>query len=107
MKHLKPLNEKAKRLEQAVADDRVEDVVAMSVVMGCTATVDPGWEVDMFGGVSSLCQPMESDLYGCSDPCWWPAQVPDHMSTFPDWNKGAHDSSKNWRNLGTVFPDDK
>lgn len=59
MKHLKPLNNKARILEQAAAEDRVEDVMAMSAVAGCTATTDPGWEVDAFGGVSSLCQPME------------------------------------------------
>ena len=42
--------------------------------------------LDPFGGVASLCQPMEADLYGCSDPCWWPAQVPDTMGTFPGWD---------------------
>ena len=60
-----------------------------TVPAGCAATFDPGWEVDPFGGVASLCQPMEADLYGCSDPCWWPAQVPDTMNTYPDWNKGS------------------
>ena len=50
---------------------------------------------------------MEADLYGCSDPCWWPAQVPDMMSTYQDWNANAADSSQDWRNLGTVFPKDK
>jgi hypothetical protein len=79
----------------------------MSSVAGCASTTDPGWEIDAFGGVSSLCQPMEADLYGCSDPCWWPAQVPDMMSTYPDWNKDAQASNDSWRNLGTVFPDDK
>jgi hypothetical protein len=29
------------------------------------------------------------------------------MSTYPDWNKDAQASAENWRNLGTVFPDDK
>ncbi len=63
--------------------------VAMQSVVGCTGTTDPGWEVDVFGGVAGLCQPMESDLYGCADPCWWPAQVPDIMNTYPDWGKDA------------------
>ncbi|MCY1438947.1 Quinohemoprotein amine dehydrogenase, gamma subunit [compost metagenome] len=107
MKHLKAINNKAQKLEQAAAEDRIEDVVAMSTVAGCTTSTDPGWEVDVFGGVSSLCQPMEADLYGCSDPCWWPAQVPDMMNTYPDWNKDAQDSGADWRNLSSVFPNDK
>lgn len=107
MKHLKALNNKAQMLEKAVEQNCIEEVVTMTSVAGCTATVDPGWEVDVFGGVTGLCQPMESDLYGCSDPCWWPAQVPDMMSTYPDWNKDAQNSQEDWRNLGTVFPEEK
>ena len=107
MRHLKAINNKAQILEQALVEDRVEEVVAMSSVAGCTATTDPGWEIDVFGGVTSLCQPMEADLYGCADPCWWPAQVPDMMNTYPDWNKEATNSKEDWRNLGTVFPADK
>jgi hypothetical protein len=107
MKHLKSINKKAQLLDKAVSEDRVEEVVAMSALAGCTATVDPGWEVDAFGGVASLCQPMEADLYGCADPCWWPAQVPDVMNTYPDWNKDATNSREDWRNLGSVFPGDK
>lgn len=106
MKHLKAINIKARLLDKAVSEDRVEEVVAMSSIAGCSATTDPGWEIDAFGGVSSLCQPMESDLYGCSDPCWWPAQVPD-VITHPDWNKNAPNSQEDWRKLGTVFPGDK
>ena len=54
MKHLKAINNKAQRLAQAVGEDRVEEVVAMSAIAGCTATVDPGWEVDAFGGIGSM-----------------------------------------------------
>ncbi|ANQ84409.1 quinohemoprotein amine dehydrogenase subunit gamma [Azoarcus olearius] len=107
MKHLKAINQKARLLEQAAGEGRAEEVVAMSAVVGCTATVDPGWEVDAFGGVGSLCQPMEADLYGCADPCWWPAQVPDVMNTYPDWGKDAPDLTQDWRKLGSVFPGDK
>ena len=108
MRHLKPLNQKADRVVTAVETDKMDEVRAMqTVVVGCTSTLDPGWEVDPFGGVAALCQPMEADLYGCSDPCWWPAQVPDMMSTYQDWNATAQDSSQDWRNLNTVFPKDK
>jgi len=50
---------------------------------------------------------MESDLYGCADPCWWPAQVPDIMNTYPDWGKEAGSAGSDWRKLGEVFPADK
>ena len=106
MKHLKPLNEKARLLDEATREGGIDEVVAMQTVAGCTATTDPGWEVDMFGGVAGLCQPMEADLYGCADPCWWPAQVPDTMVSYPDWNRGADSAARDWRSLGTVFPSD-
>lgn len=104
MKHLKSLNQKAQLLDQATATDQVDEVVGMDTVAGCATTFDPGWEVDPFGGVAGLCQPMEADLYGCSDPCWWPAQVPDTLNTYPDWNEGAPSASQDWRSLQAVFP---
>lgn len=112
MKHLKPMNNKAKLVDAALTNDdsrseRLNEVVAMQTVVGCTGTTDPGWEVDAFGGVAGLCQPMESDLYGCADPCWWPAQVPDIMNTYPDWGKDAGSAGNDWRKLGEVFPADK
>lgn len=105
MKHLKPLNKPAKRLDQAIESGNHEEVVAMQTIAGCTTTLDPGWEVDVLGGVAGLCQPMESDLYGCTDPCWWPVQVPDTMNTQPNWGKNAPSASKDWRKLDSVFPD--
>jgi len=104
MKHLKPLNRKAKKLDQAVQEDNLEEVMAMQATAGCTSVADPGWEVDAFGGLSNLCQPMEADLYGCTDPCWWPAQVPDTMISHQDWNAEAPSAAEDWRKLGDVFP---
>ena len=104
MKHLKPLNTKAQAINAASSDAERNEVVAMQSVVGCTATTDPGWEVDAFGSVGGLCQPMEADLYGCSDPCWWPAQVPDVMNTYPDWDAGSDSAGKDWRKLDAVFP---
>ncbi len=104
---MKPINEKATRVTQAVSADKMHEVRAMqTVTAGCATTFDPGWEVDPFGGVAALCQPMEADLYGCSDPCWWPAQVPDIMSAQPDWDNGKENAARDWRSLGSVFPDD-
>jgi len=104
MKHLKPLNKKAHLLEQAVKAGCTEEVLMMQTIAGCTATLDPGWEVDPFGGVAALCQPMEADLYGCSDPCWWPAQVPDTVNTYPNWSADAPSAAQDWRKLQSVFP---
>jgi len=103
MRHLKPLNARARQKTANAAPD-AEEVVAMAGVAGCVTTFDPGWEVDSTGGLSSLCQPMEADLYGCTDPCWWPAQVPDTMVTYPDWNAKAPSASHDWRLLQSVFP---
>jgi hypothetical protein len=107
MKHLKPLNQKAHLVDAAANKLELDEVVAMQTVVGCAATTDPGWEVDMFGSVAGLCQPMEADLYGCSDPCWWPAQVPDMMNTYPDWSADAPSANTDWRNLDSVYPSDK
>ena len=104
MSGLKPTNRKAELLLEAAAAGSVKEVVAMESVAGCSTTHDPGWEVDPFGGVTSLCQPMEADLYGCSDPCWWPAQVPDMMSTYPGWDASAPSAQNDWRELDAVFP---
>jgi hypothetical protein len=104
MKHLKPLNDKAELMTKAVDEGKADEVRLMQTIAGCTATLDPGWEVDAFGGVASLCQPMEADLYGCADPCWWPAQVADTLNTYPDWNSDAPAADKDWRKLQSVYP---
>ncbi len=104
MKHLKSINRRAERVARAVDAGELEEVYAMQIVAGCSTTFDPGWEVDPFGGVAALCQPMEADLYGCADPCWWPAQVPDTLNTYPDWNEGAESAQRDWRKLQSVFP---
>jgi hypothetical protein len=48
---------------------------------------------------------MEADLYGCADACWWPAQVPDTMNTYPDWNKDVAKAVQDWRKLDGIFED--
>lgn len=104
MKHMKAITPKAKLLEDAVENGTVKEVVAMSSVVGCVTTFDPGWEVDEDGGLASLCQPLQADLYGCSDPCWWPTQVPDTSSSYKDWADKASSSKDEWRELDNVYP---
>lgn len=104
MKHLKSLNQKAELIDQASPLGKTDEVVAMASIVGCSTTFDPGWEVDPFGSVANLCQPMEADLYGCSDPCWWPAQVPDTINSYPDWNAQSPNAANDWRLLQSVYP---
>ena len=107
MKHLRPANKKAVLVEKSVDQGNQEEVFAMQTVVGCASTTDPGWEEDAFGGVAGLCQPMEADLYGCADPCWWPAQVPDVMSSYPDWGEGKDSAVNDWREFDAVYPKQK
>lgn len=117
MKHLRPLNRKAHRLDQMLnpVDAEAEgDVVALQqqptqqpkphVPMGCTLAFSPGWEVDAGGGTAGLCQPVERDIYDCYVTCFWPVQVPDHVNNSPDWASNCATATKDWRKLDLVFP---
>ena len=106
MKRLRPINSKAHSLDSPPTEGQALEVSPMSSVVGCTTTFDPGWEVDAFGGLASLCQPMEADLYGCTDPCWWPAQLADSSNTTRDWTEGKNSALRDWRELQTLFPED-
>jgi len=115
MRHLRPLNKKAQRIDDMVAA-RDQDVVALQnpsnpqaparphVPMGCSLMFSPGWEVDSAGGTAGLCQPVERDIYDCYVTCFWPAQVPDHLNNAPNWANKCAAATKDWRNLDIVFP---
>ena len=115
MKHLRPLNRKARRIDANVVSAK-EDVMALQgppsaagparphVPMGCSLAFSPGWEVDSAGGTAGLCQPVERDIYDCYVTCFWPAQVPDHLNNYPDWASKCASATKDWRNLDLVFP---
>ncbi|MFY0677360.1 MAG: quinohemoprotein amine dehydrogenase subunit gamma [Neptuniibacter sp.] len=105
MSEIKALNKKAALLNAASNQNEKNELSTMSATAGCSTTFDPGWEIDPFGGVAGLCQPMEADLYGCSDPCWWPAQVPDTLHSYPDWNKDNDSAPNDWANVDSVFPE--
>jgi hypothetical protein len=120
MKHLSPVNQKARRLAQTVdgakpADGaETADVVALSQVpqqpqgphipMGCSTVFSPGWEVDRTGGTAGLCQPVERDLFDCHVGCFWPAQVPDQLNYAPDWTAKCAAAQKDWRKIDLIFP---
>ena len=119
MKHIRPLNKKARRIDEivlaqkaqaVVSDPETADVVALQqqqrphIPMGCTLSFSPGWEVDSAGGTAGLCQPVERDIYDCYVTCFWPAQVPDHLNNYPNWASKCAVATKDWRNLDLVFP---
>ena len=125
MRHLRAVNQKARRIDDYIAS-LDEDVVALQgrgqaggggagnpanplsqrphVPLGCSLVFSPGWEVDSAGGTAGLCQPVERDIYDCYVTCFWPAQVPDHLNNYPDWASKCAAATKDWRNLDLVFP---
>jgi hypothetical protein len=132
MKHLSPVNAKARRLQHALepaappavaattgatADAPDADVVALHrqggppqqpagphIPLGCSTIFAPGWEVDRTGGTAGLCQPVERDLFDCHLGCFWPAQVPDQLNHAPDWTKKCAAAQKDWRKIDLIFP---
>jgi hypothetical protein len=127
MKHLSPLNSKARRLVDALdappspamptvgpAAVGKRDVVALEqtpqqpqgphIPLGCSTLFAPGWEVDRTGGTAGLCQPVERDLFDCHLGCFWPAQVPDQLNHAPDWTKKCAAAQKDWRQIDIIFP---
>ena len=126
MKHLKPVNGKARQLERALSEaearalseakgETERDVVALCgqvpqqpagphIPLGCSTVFAPGWEVDSSGGTAGLCQPVERDLFDCHLGCFWPAQVPDQLNHAPDWTKKCAAAQKDWRKIDIIFP---
>jgi hypothetical protein len=129
MKHLSPVNEKARLLSRAAESRAADtaapgdgspanaDVVALDqqggppqqpsgphVPLGCSTIFSPGWEVDRTGGTAGLCQPVERDLFDCHLGCFWPAQVPDQLNHAPDWTKKCAAAQKDWRKIDLIFP---
>ena len=114
MDHLKPLNQKANRVVDHVAEGTggvKNDVVALQqnlpqphFPIGCSLVFSPGWEADSTGGTAGLCQPVERDIFDCHIGCFWPAQVPDQLNHAPDWTTKCASAQKDWRKLDLVFP---
>jgi Quinohemoprotein amine dehydrogenase, gamma subunit len=128
MKHLSPVNAKARRLvnaldpqtpaspklaAEAASEGGPRDVVALQqpqqpagphIPLGCSTLFSPGWEVDSTGGTAGLCQPVERDLFDCHLGCFWPAQVPDQLNHAPDWTKKCAAAQKDWRKIDIIFP---
>ena len=113
MKHVKPINQKAGRIEAQVRRQTANgdlDVVGLEsgdgphIPLGCSLVFYPGWEADSQGGTAGLCQPVERDLFDCHLACFWPAHVPDQLNHAVDWTGKCASAQKDWRKLDLVFP---
>src|SRR5689334_1093253 len=116
MRHLRPINQKALRIDAVNGQPADADVVALQggggprptasphIPLGCSFVFAPGWEVDSTGGVAGLCQPVERDLYDCHVTCFWPIHVPDLYNHAPDWVAKCASAAKDWRKLDMIFP---
>ena len=112
MRHVKAVNQKAKRIEAL----HQQDVVALQqagtpqqpagphIPLGCSFVFAPGWEVDSSGGTAGLCQPVERDLFDCHVTCFWPAHVPDLFNHAPDWTGKCANAQQDWRQIDLIFP---
>lgn len=108
MKHLKPINRKATRIDETVAQADVVGLQNMEgaahIPLGCSFVFSPGWEADSSGGTAGLCQPVERDLFDCYVTCFWPSHVPDLYNYAPDWTSRCAAAQKDWRNIDLIFP---
>jgi hypothetical protein len=111
VRHLTPINKKARH----IAETAEQDVVALQggplttpsgphIPLGCTFVFSPGWETDSAGGTAGLCQPVERDLFDCHITCFWPAHVPDLYNYAPDWTGKCAAAQKDWRKIDLIFP---
>ena len=106
MKHLKPVNRKARRIGEAKeAVPAVEPQGAVPFMHTCTSVLNPGYEIDFANGMTQLCTPIETDLFGTTDMfCWWPGQAPDTINN-PEWNAECARAMKDWMKLKVVKPE--
>lgn len=122
MRHLQPINRKARAIDGVLAADAarhaaagiepdVADVVALQqrpegphIPLGCSFVFAPGWEVDSSGSTAGLCAPVERDLYDCYVTCFWPIHVPDLYHHAPDWTANCAAAQQDWRKIDLIFP---
>ena len=99
---LKSINKSAKKLEEeevfGMSEDDVDVVTGMPV--GCTTIFDTGWETNPRPTTPvGNCMSSARDWTSCSGPCWWPAQTPDGITNFPNFQNQCLAVESDWRNL--------
>ena len=106
-KGLTPINQRAKQLDQ----DKEKEVFGLeeppiftSMPVGCTTIFDTGWETNPRPTTPiGNCLSSARDFAGCSGACWWPAQTPDWITNYPDWQNQCATIEKDWRNLNFII----
>ncbi|HEX8012028.1 MAG TPA: quinohemoprotein amine dehydrogenase subunit gamma [Casimicrobiaceae bacterium] len=101
-KILEALNEKAKAIER-LAEGEAKTVEARGqrrMPQGCSTIFDTGWETNPRPTYPiGNCQASARDFHGCAGDCWWPAQAPDGLTNYPDFDAACTAIARDWRNL--------
>ncbi|HRF89779.1 MAG TPA: quinohemoprotein amine dehydrogenase subunit gamma [Desulfobacter postgatei] len=101
-KGLKPLNKKAKKMAHEV-QGMSDDPIMSSMPIGCTTIFDTGWETNPRPETPmSNCLSSARDFSACSGTCWWPAQTPDNVTNFPNYQNQCQAIERDWRNLNFI-----
>lgn len=101
-KGLKPVNKKAKKIGQEVKG-MADDPVMTSMPIGCTTIFDTGWETNPRPETPmGNCLSSARDFSACSGICWWPAQTPDNLTNYPNYQNQCLAIERDWRNLNFI-----
>lgn len=103
-KGLKPINKRAKKIAEKEVFGMSDEDVITGMPIGCTTVFDPGCETNP-NPMSPVgnCAASSRDWSNCSGPCWWPAQTPDNITAFPDYQEQCATIQKDWKNLNYVI----
>lgn len=103
---MKGINKRAKDLEEELQEEvfGMSENVSTSMPIGCTTIFDTGWETNPRpDSPVGNCISSARDFTSCSGPCWWPAQTPDNITNFPDFQNQCRAVERDWRNLNFVI----
>jgi len=96
LRHLKPLNRKAKLMGKSSKQDDVYGMACSS----CGVRFNPGWEIGYCGNVDPC--PWISDLPACHyASCWWAGSVPG-VNWWPNFMDCCGNLQQDWTCLCTV-----
>jgi hypothetical protein len=103
VKEIKAINKRARRLEEREVFG-MQDNVMTSMPIGCTTIFDTGWETNPRPETPvGNCVSSARDFVSCSGACWWPAQTPDGIITFPEFQNQCAAIERDWKNLNFVI----
>jgi len=99
LKHLKPLNWKAKRIETSGSKNDVSGYACSD----CGLSFAPGWETGACGNIDPC--PWAADLPACYwASCWWSGASVPGINQYPAWMDCCNNVSQDFQCL-CVVPD--